>query len=704
MNISATEEFKDVMRAEGLQPPDYIEPGKLHRFSTNGVRADTSGWCKMFEDERGGVFGDWRSGKEQTWQAKHDRPQSPAEREAFRRKVEEDRQRRKQETEQKYRVAADQAAEYWKRCEEAVTHPYLERKGISAHGVRIYKGPFSINGTRCDGALVVPIRNKNADLCSLQFITADGTKLYLPNGEKSGCYFSIGKPDGIVHIVEGFATGASVQEATGQAVAVAFDTSGLLPVAQVMREKFSDARLVLCADNDQWTSGNPGVTKARAAAEAVGGLLVIPQFSNLEAKPTDLNDLHQLCGVDAVKDAICSAQPVAEIVPNAAPTQQRGPRLTLLSAADITPEPIDWLWQGWLASGKLHMLAGVPGTGKTTLALAASATLSLGGMWPDRTHSAKKSVVIWSGEDDPKDTLVPRLLAMGADMSRIRFVGTVSDDHQSRAFDPAEDMGLLQTAIHAIGDVGLLVVDPIVSAVAGDSHKNAEVRRSLQPLVDLAVTANCAVLGISHLTKNSQDRDPLERITGAGAFGALPRVAMLAAKKTEEDGSVSRFLVRAKSNIGPDGGGFVYHLEQTELASHAGIITSRITWGNWIEGTSREILADAEVDAGSEEQCERNDAVSFLGALLAKGPMTAGAIFKEAREAGYNDRSIQRASHKLKVARKKEGMDGGWIWELPPKATVRSHEGDEGASNQRLSPLSPSVSSSSANGSGVEVF
>jgi putative DNA primase/helicase len=189
--MNATEQFKDVMRAEGLQPPDYIEPGKLHRFSTNGARADTSGWCKMFEDERGGVFGDWRTGTEQTWQAKHDRQQSPAEREAFRRKVEEDRQRRQQDLEKKHDAAALQAKEEWKRCVDVDSHPYLDRKGIKTQAAKICTAALSINGTNCKGALALHFVNVAGEIRSLQFINAAGEKRYLTGGERVGTYHPI---------------------------------------------------------------------------------------------------------------------------------------------------------------------------------------------------------------------------------------------------------------------------------------------------------------------------------------------------------------------------------------------------------------------------------------------------------------------------------------------------------------------------------
>src|SRR5688572_410797 len=150
------------------------------------------------------------------------------------------------------------------------------------------------------------------------------------------------------------------------------------------------------------------------------------------------------------------------------------------------PEAVDWLWNGWLAAGKLHVLGGQPGTGKTTIALALAAAITTGGRWPDGSRAGLGSVVVWSGEDDPADTLAPRLRAAGADMQRVHFVQGVREGNQYHSFDPSQDVDALRTALAGLTDVRLLVVDPIVSAVSGDSHKNAEVRRGLQPLVDLA--------------------------------------------------------------------------------------------------------------------------------------------------------------------------------------------------------------------------
>jgi putative DNA primase/helicase len=171
-------------------------------------------------------------------------------------------------------------------------------------------------------------------------------------------------------------------------------------------------------------------------------------------------------------------------------------RVDLVPAASLRIEPIRWLWRHWLAAGKLHILAGAPGVAKTTLALSLIAVVSRGGAWPDGSPAAPGRCVIWSGEDDPADTLAPRLIAAGADMTRVHFVGDVLDLGERRAFDPAADMPALAEAIRDLRDVRLLLIDPIVSAVAGDDHKNAATRRSLQPLKDLAAATGAAIVGI----------------------------------------------------------------------------------------------------------------------------------------------------------------------------------------------------------------
>jgi hypothetical protein len=211
--------------------------------------------------------------------------------------------------------------------------------------------------------------------------------------------------------------------------------------------------------------------------------------------------------------------------------------------------------------------------------------------------------------------------------------------------------------------------------VSGDSHKNAEVRRGLAPLVELAGKVGAALFGITHYSKGTQGRDPLERVSGSLAFGALARLVFGTVKQEVAEGQPQRMmLARAKSNIGSDGGGFTYAIEQTELPG--GIATSRIVWVAAVEGTARELLADPEPDDASHD----DDAVAFLRDQLADGQRGAREIFHEAESAGYSRDQMKRAKRRAGVETVRKGGEFGgkgaaWFWTLPPTRERETHKG-----------------------------
>ena len=341
--------------------------------------------------------------------------------------------------------------------------------------------------------------------------------------------------------------------------------------------------------------------------------------------------------------------------------------VVLACGSELKPEPVEWLWTYWLALGKVHILAGAPGQGKTTIAVGAiAATVTTGGRWPDGSRCAPGNVIVWSGEDDPADTLLPRFLAAGGDPKRIYFVKGRRDGGGVRPFDPAQDMSDLLGAIRDLGGARLVIVDPVVSAVTGDSHKNTEVRRALQPLVDGAAAGRFAVLGITHFSKGGQGSDPAQRVVGSIAFTAVARVVLVAAKVRSEDGEEKRIFARSKSNIGPDDGGFEYHLEQTEPLP--GIQASRIEWGAAVTGSARELLTDpADESSADGTPSARDTARDFLMQLLADGPTPTKTVQVEAKEAGISWATVRRASEELTVIKRKS--EGGWYWSLPKLLT-----------------------------------
>lgn len=340
---------------------------------------------------------------------------------------------------------------------------------------------------------------------------------------------------------------------------------------------------------------------------------------------------------------------------------QRGERtVKIRCGADIKPLPITWLWPGWVPAGKLTILAGAAGTGKTTLALALAGVITSGGRWPDGSECVGGgNVLIWSSEDVADDTLVPRLIASGADLSRCHFIEGIAQDGESVPFDPSQDIPDLRRAAEAIGGVSLLLIDPIVSAVAGDMHRANDVRRSLQAVVDFADAHGCAVIGITHFAKGGAGKSPQDRVIGSQAFGALARMVLVTAK---EEGSNRRVMARAKSNIAPDDGGVAYSLELATIAG--GIEATHAVWAGAIEGTAREILGDVEHDDSGENGEARQDLERMLVDTLreAGGKMATKALQAEVRDAGHSWDAAKRLKKSLGIEAKKLSMGGAWIW------------------------------------------
>jgi len=356
--------------------------------------------------------------------------------------------------------------------------------------------------------------------------------------------------------------------------------------------------------------------------------------------------------------------------------------------ADIKPLAVDWLWPGWLPAGKLTILAGAAGTGKTTLALGLGAVVTTGGRWPDAAASTKRgNVLVWSSEDVADDTLVPRLIASGADLSRCHFIEGIVQHGESVPFDPSQDIPELHRAVERIGGAALLIIDPIVSAVAGDMHRANDVRRSLQAVVDFAEAHSCAVIGITHFAKGGAGKAPQDRVIGSQAFGALARMVLITAK---EEGSSRRVLARAKSNIAPDDGGVAYSIDLVTIGG--GIAATYAVWDGVIEGTAREILGNVEIDEESDGGA-RDDLEQMLIDIItdAGGSMTTKALMAEVRDSGHSWDTAKRLKKSMGIESRKLSMGGPWMWFLPAPKVRREHEGSEGSRENKVLPSLPSV-------------
>ncbi|NDP61069.1 toprim domain-containing protein [Polaromonas sp.] len=277
--MSTTDQFRQSIAAAGLAPHgdlDLAGDGKLQRYRIDGDKAGSrNGWAVMYSHPvMAGAFGSWKTGESHTWcEQRTSKPATPAEQAEMHRQMFAMRAARAAEQANVQATARERAAKLWALAHPATNaHPYLQRKQIGAYGIR-----------QLNGALVIAARDVRGELHTLQFIGADGSKRFLTGGRIVGCYFAIGRPVDSLLLCEGLATASTLHQATGRAVAVAFNCGNLVAVAKALRSKFPALRMIVCADNDFATQGNPGVTHAQAAARTVGGFLAVPKFPEVSA-------------------------------------------------------------------------------------------------------------------------------------------------------------------------------------------------------------------------------------------------------------------------------------------------------------------------------------------------------------------------------------------------------------------------------------
>ena len=291
----AIDQFLDAIAKQGVMPPDsIIADGKLHRFSSSGKTHDDAGWY-VFRDGAipTGSFGDFRSNKTGNWIADIGRPLTNEETKDFRNQQREAQRARTAELLESRAKAKDKANGILRISEPAPDdHPYLLKKGIKAHGLRQWKD-----------MLVIPMVDETGGIQSLQLIAGDGGKKFLKGGKMQGCFYVLGELVSAenIMIAEGFATAATIHEATGFPTIVAFNAGNLLSVAKTIRAQHPNAIITICADDDFKTKDNPGLTKAQEAADAVNGTVLIPEFgADRPDKATDFNDMAAHSGKEAV--------------------------------------------------------------------------------------------------------------------------------------------------------------------------------------------------------------------------------------------------------------------------------------------------------------------------------------------------------------------------------------------------------------------
>jgi len=354
-----------------------------------------------------------------------------------------------------------------------------------------------------------------------------------------------------------------------------------------------------------------------------------------------------------------------------------GRALVTCNLSDIAPEKIEWLWPSRIAIGKLTLIAGEPGLGKSQVALRIAATVTTGGKWPDcESYAPSGSVIILSAEDGIADTLRPRFEAAGGDSSRVTVIKAVEAKDSDGAtihgaFNLAQDLALLEAEIKRRGDVRLVKIDPISSYMGKtDSHKNSDVRGVLEPIANLAERLRVAIVGVTHLSKG--DGRAINRVIGSIAFVAASRAAFTVVNDPEDDAELRKLFLQVKNNISAPAPGLAFRLEQREIKE--GIIGSAVVWDSSLVTIKADEALAAHTATGNHTATD--DAVEFLSDVLAAGSMPVKEIERLAVGAGLLEegkligqcKAFRQARKRLGIAPQRTGGTGAggqWVWALP---------------------------------------
>lgn len=331
--------------------------------------------------------------------------------------------------------------------------------------------------------------------------------------------------------------------------------------------------------------------------------------------------------------------------------------LQTVRADQVTIEPINWLWPERFALGKLSMIGGDPGTSKSTLSIEIAARVTTGTAFPDREPNEQSgSAILLAGEDDAADTIVPRFLAAGGDPKKLHIL--------NEDFTLKESLKKLEALIEELGDVRLIIIDPITEYLGNvrNTLDVSEIRKTLGPLTTLLRRHSVAGIAISHLNKD-QSKNAIYRMTGTIAYVAIARAVYIVAK--DPDDPERRIFVPAKNNIGPDRFGLAYRVIQTTVDQ---VVTTRIQWEpHPVEISPDELLGSA----GSQHSPSPalDTAKEWIQRRLEDGPVPAAEMETDAEAAGITSATLKRAKRALGVRTTKLGAPGDgdshWEWSLP---------------------------------------
>jgi len=413
---------------------------------------------------------------------------------------------------------------------------------------------------------------------------------------------------------------------------------------------------------DADSTGRSAMTNIAMALRGVAASVRIVNLYDDESG-RDIDDWLHEGGTAERLLAVADAAPAYE--PDTATRDAWMPKITYLS--DVQPERVQWLWHDYIPLGKLTVIDGDPGLGKSTLTLDLAARLSTGRPMPDGTRSdvcGPAGVVLLSAEDGLADTIRPRLNAANADVTRIVAIESLTQGEKERGVTLA-DLPAIEAAITQV-DAQLAIIDPVMAYLDNgtNSYRDQDMRVILAPLARLAERYHVAIVVIRHLTKG-QNANVLYRGGGTiGIIGAV-RAALMVGNDPDGPEGPRRILAVAKSNLARIPPAMAYHMEEAENG------TARIVWEGTTHHTAAAITATLQADDG--ELSALAEATGILRTILADGPMPARVAASEMESAGVRPMTIRRAREALGIVPRREGgigSAGTWMWELPESSTA----------------------------------
>ena len=345
-------------------------------------------------------------------------------------------------------------------------------------------------------------------------------------------------------------------------------------------------------------------------------------------------------------------------------------QITTKLAVDIAPRKLRWLWPGRIPLGKVTIFAGLPGQGKSLATVDIAARVTKGTAYPDAANPLPRSEVLFvAGEDDPEDALVPRLIAAGADLSRVHILTAVRV-HGQEASDSLRldlDASAIDRFLHRHPEIRLIVIDPISNHLGRVSMVDEqEVRATLSPLQEIAQGLDVAIIGVMHLNKK-EGLSAIHRVGGAGAFIGVARASWLFAPNPEAQSN--HVMLPLKNNYVRKSSGVAYRLAERGVR-----IESEDVPMPFIDWQGESDLDADEVLAAPKKSEAFSNAKAFLKDFLAKGPCDASDVSDAAATAGISQRTLDRAKAELGVESNKKST-GRWEWALPNSQSNNASEG-----------------------------